>query len=89
MKKQQEEEILTQIIIYTQPDCPPCEIAKRFLTEYGFSFELKDIKRDQKARDELIHQYNSYSTPTFVINNEQVVTGFEIERLKEILNIES
>jgi glutaredoxin-like YruB-family protein len=78
---------LTQITIYTQPDCPPCEIAKRFLTEYGFSYELKDIKKDKNARNELMNTYNSFSTPTFVINNKEVVTGFEIDQLKEILNI--
>lgn len=76
-----------QIIIYTQPDCPPCEIAKRFLTEYGFTFELKDIKKDNNSRNELMKKYNSYSTPTFVIDNKEVVTGFEIEKLKEILQI--
>lgn len=78
---------LTNIIVYTQPDCPPCEIAKRFLTEYGFNFELKDIKKDSKARNELIDKYNSYSTPTFVINDETVITGFDLEQLKQVLNI--
>lgn len=79
---------LTQITLYTQPDCPPCEIAKRFLTEYGFTYELKDIKKDNKARTELTNKYNSYSTPTFVINDNKVITGFEIDKLKEALHIE-
>lgn len=83
-----EERILTTITMYTQPDCPPCEIAKLFLKEYGFDYELKDIKKDSHARNELIKKYNSFSTPTFVINNENVVTGFDIEKLKEILQIE-
>ncbi|WP_019152990.1 glutaredoxin family protein [Robertmurraya massiliosenegalensis] len=79
---------MSNITIYTQPDCPPCEIAKLFLNEYGFTYELKDIKKDNKARNELINKYQSYSTPTFVINGETVITGFEIEKLKEALNIE-
>lgn len=74
-------------MIYTQPDCPPCEIAKLFLTEYGFSYELKDIKKDSKARNDLTKKYNSFSTPTFVINDETVITGFEIDKLKEVLKI--
>jgi glutaredoxin-like YruB-family protein len=78
---------LTKIIIYTQPDCPPCEIAKLFLAEYGFSYELKDIKKDSKARNDLTKKYNSFSTPTFVINDETVITGFEIDKLKEVLKI--
>ncbi|MGG0720355.1 glutaredoxin family protein [Robertmurraya massiliosenegalensis] len=79
---------MSNITIYTQPDCPPCEIAKLFLKEYGFTYELRDIKKDNKARNELINKYQSYSTPTFVINDETVITGFEIEKLKEALSIE-
>ncbi|PAE19062.1 glutaredoxin family protein [Robertmurraya siralis] len=80
---------MTKITIYTQPDCPSCEIAKLFLQEYGFTFELKDIKKDSKARNDLLNKYQSYSTPTFVINNDTVITGFEIDRLKKALAIES
>ncbi|WP_080846756.1 glutaredoxin family protein [Cytobacillus gottheilii] len=79
---------MTSIIFYTQPDCPPCEITKTFLKEYGFSYELKDIKADPKARKELIEVYQSYSTPTLVIG-EEIITGFNLERLKEVLKIEN
>lgn len=77
---------MNEIIIYTQPDCPPCEITKQFLTEYGFSFTAKDIKQDQRARNDLINKYKSFSTPTIVIG-EEVISGFNLEKLKEILNI--
>ncbi|MFO1445723.1 glutaredoxin family protein [Bacillus sp. Bva_UNVM-123] len=77
---------MEKIIVYSQPDCPPCEIVKMFLTNYGFSFEVKDIKTNQKAKMELIQKYESYSTPTIVIG-ETVITGFNLEKLKEALNI--
>jgi glutaredoxin len=77
---------MTNIIFYTQPDCPPCEITKAFLKEYGFSFELKDIKADSIARNELINVHKSYSTPTLVIG-EHVITGFNLEKLKKVLQI--
>lgn len=77
---------MKKITVYTQPDCPPCEITKRFLTEYGFSYEVKNIKTDQKARMELIETYQSYSTPTIIIG-EKVITGFDLEKLKIELNI--
>lgn len=77
---------VNEIVIYTQPDCPPCEITKKFLTEFGFTYTTKDIKKDQKARNELIKKYQSYSTPTIVIG-EEVISGFNLEKLKEVLNI--
>nr|WP_263624276.1 glutaredoxin family protein [Cytobacillus kochii] len=75
------------ITIYTQPECPPCEITKMFLKDYGFSFEEKDIKKDPKAMKALTQTYHSYSTPTVVIENE-VISGFNLEKLKELLEIE-
>jgi glutaredoxin-like YruB-family protein len=78
---------LKQITLYSQPDCPPCEISKLFLQEYGFAYESKDISKDKKARNELTKRYNSYSTPTFVIG-QTVITGFDLEKLKAELNID-
>jgi len=76
---------LKKIIIYTQPDCPPCEYAKLFLQEKGFSFELKDIQKNAQAKKELMTKYNSYSTPTFVIDDQTVITGFQLEALQTAL----
>ena len=77
---------MDDIIVYSQPDCPPCEITKLFLKESGFTFVEKNIKTDQKARNELVKKYHSYSTPTIVIG-DQVISGFDLEKLKQILNI--
>lgn len=77
---------MKNIILYSQPECPPCEITKLFLKEHGFSYTEKNIKADQKARNELVKKYHSYSTPTIVID-DHVVTGFDLEKLKNILNI--
>ncbi|NRG48438.1 glutaredoxin family protein [Bacillus sp. CRN 9] len=74
------------IVVYTQPDCPPCEITKKFLSEYNFEFEQKNIKTDKSAMKELTEKYQSFSTPTIVIGDE-VITGFDLERLKAVLEI--
>lgn len=72
--------------MYTQPECPPCEITKAFLKEYGFSFQQKDIKKDAQAMKELTQKYQSYSTPTIVIE-DHVISGFNLEELKKVLEI--
>jgi len=72
--------------LYTQPDCPPCEVTKKFLKEYGFIYTEKNIKVDKQARNELINKYQSYSTPTVVIE-DHVIRGFDLKELKDLLNI--
>jgi glutaredoxin-like YruB-family protein len=73
-----------RVILFTQPDCPPCYIVKLFLTERGVAFEERDISRNPNALRELTEKYNSHSTPTLVIGDE-VMVGFNPERLDEIL----
>lgn len=77
---------MNDIIVYTQNDCPPCQIIKMFLKEFGFTFTEKNINLDDHSRQELTQIYNSYSTPTIVIG-EEVITGFDLEKLKKVLDI--
>ena len=78
---------MKKIIVYSQPECPPCEITKKFLTANGFTFEEKNIKTDHEAKRELTQKYHSYSTPTIIIG-ETIITGFDLEKLKSELNIQ-
>ena len=73
-----------RVILFTQPDCPPCHIVKLFLTERGVVFEERDITQTPSALRELTEKYHSHSTPTLVIGDE-VMVGFNPERLDEIL----
>ena len=78
---------MKKVELYTQPDCPPCQIIKEFFKHYEISYVEYNIKQDGAARKRLLHDYNSYSTPTVVVDGE-AVTGFNIERLQNLLGIE-
>lgn len=58
---------------------------KVFLAERGIQFEEKDVSEDQVAVFQLVRTYNSRTTPTTVIDDE-VVIGFDPERIQELLN---
>ncbi|PLS16499.1 NrdH-redoxin [Bacillus sp. M6-12] len=77
---------MAEIIVYSQPDCPPCKIMKMFLDEYGISYTEKNIKTDKQAMKELTKNHKSYSTPTIVIDGK-VIIGFDQAILKNELNI--
>ncbi|MGA9227486.1 MAG: glutaredoxin family protein [Mesobacillus sp.] len=77
---------MKDIIVYTQNECPPCKIVKMFLNEYGFSYSERNIHEDEKSRQELTDIYGSFSTPTIVVGSE-VIIGFDLEKLKQVLNI--
>jgi glutaredoxin-like YruB-family protein len=77
---------MNDIIVYTQNDCPPCKIIKMFLDDYGFAYTEKNINTDDQSRRELTEVYGSFSTPTIVVGDE-IVTGFDLEKLKKALAI--
>jgi glutaredoxin-like YruB-family protein len=73
-----------KIVLFTQPDCPPCQVMKILLVERGVPYEERDIIADPAAVRELTEKYSSHSTPRLVIG-EEVIIGFDPERLDEIL----
>ncbi|WP_404462061.1 glutaredoxin domain-containing protein [Sutcliffiella horikoshii] len=74
------------ITVYTQPDCPPCQVVKQFLTHHNISYKVIDISENLEARDYLVHELQSYSTPTVTVD-EQVVKGFDLSKLQNLLGI--
>lgn len=73
-----------KIIVFTQPDCPPCRSAKVYLADKGLEFEERDVTADKDAVRDLVETYQSRSTPTIVIG-ENVMIGFDPEELDQIL----
>lgn len=77
---------MNKIVLFTQPNCPPCQFAKLFFANHNITFEEKNIMRDQKAKKELMNKYNAFSTPVIVID-DQVIVGFDQEKIEELLDI--
>lgn len=71
------------VIVYGQPDCPPCEWVKAFLDREGVAYEVRDVVADPAALAEL-RAHGSQSTPTVVIGDE-VLIGFEEAKLRAAL----
>ena len=73
-----------KVVVYSQPDCPPCEWTKDFLKRNGIEFTVKDVRADVNAREELLAM-GFRSTPVTVINGT-AVPGFDRARLLELLS---
>ena len=76
-------ESMKRVILYSQPGCPPCFAAKKFLAARNIPFEYKDVQADPSALRELV-RLNSRSTPTIVVGDE-VMIGFDPEQLESML----
>ena len=66
----------TSIKIYTTSWCGPCKMAKRFLTEKGYSFEEIDIEENNISREEMASISKGLTVPQIIIN-DLPIGGFD------------
>jgi glutaredoxin len=77
----------TRILFFTQPGCLSCELMRVFLQAKEIAFEERDISADAEARSAML-DHHSNTTPTLVVftgNGEEVIAGFDPERLDHLL----
>ena len=66
----------TKITIYSATWCGPCKMAKKFLTENGFSFNDIDIEENNITREEMAAMTKGTTVPQIIINDIPI-GGFE------------
>lgn len=76
----------SNIIIYTQDDCPPCTFVKNYLSEHGIEYTEKNIKNTQ-YRNEMIN-YDAFATPFILLKGEPMYS-VDMDKINSTLNIEN
>lgn len=82
---------MATIKVYSTPTCVYCNMLKGFLTDNKVDFENIDVSTDQAAGQEMVKKSGQMGVPVSVIttddNKEEVIVGFDKERISELLNI--
>ncbi|WP_338427337.1 glutaredoxin-like protein NrdH [Staphylococcus aureus] len=76
---------MSEIIVYTQKDCPPCTFVKNYLNERQIDFEERNIK-NQQYRNEMI-DFDAFSTP-FILLNGNPMYHVDLDEINKVLNIQ-
>ncbi len=74
------------ITVYSTPTCGWCTSLKTWLQQNGIEYKDIDIALDEEAAQSLIKRTGHKGVPQVEIN-DQMVVGFQLPRLKELLDI--
>jgi glutaredoxin-like protein NrdH len=80
------------IMIYALSTCGWCKKTKEFLKESNIAYQFVDVDLlDQQAQQQAITEIKKWnpacSFPTMIINNESCIIGFNIDKIKETLDL--
>jgi len=64
------------VILYTRPDCPYCDAARRYLDERGDSYAERDITTDAAAEQEVAEITGGPLSVPITVEDGDVRLGF-------------
>lgn len=74
------------VTIYSTPTCHFCHAAKDFFTDNHVTYTEHNVASDLAKRQEMIQKSGQMGVPVISIDDE-VVVGFDEEKLKTLLEI--
>ena len=78
---------MAKVIVYSTPTCPYCVMVKKFLKDNNVDFEEINVAADKEKAQYMVEKSGQMGVPVVEID-DQMVIGFDKEKLKEILKIE-
>ena len=80
----------TKITIYSTEMCGYCKLAKQYFDENHITYTEVDVSTDEAKQKEMIEKSGQMGVPVIVIEQdgkEEVLVGFQKEKLAQLLNI--
>jgi glutaredoxin 3 len=74
------------VVIYSTPTCHFCQLAKEYFKENGVTYREYNVASDMEKRTEMVEKSGGMAVPVITID-EEVIIGFDKEKLSEALGI--
>lgn len=81
-----------QITMYSTSTCPYCKMAKEFFQHHNVEFTSYNVADDKDKAEEMLRRTSQTGVPVIVVkkgDQEDVVVGFDQQKLSELLGIVS
>jgi glutaredoxin-like YruB-family protein len=75
-----------QVLIYSTPSCPYCQMAKDFLKKNNIAFQETDVSKNEAAFQEMVQKSGQMGVPVIDVSGT-IVIGFNRRALAQLLDI--
>lgn len=78
---------MKKVTVYSTPTCHFCHMAKDFFKDKGVAFEDFDVSKDLEKRKEMLEKSGQMGVPVIIINDKDIIVGFNKPQIVELLGI--
>ena len=78
---------MRKVEIYSTSSCHFCHLAKEFFTTNNISFTDYNVGTDTSKRAEMIEKSGQMGVPVIIIDDKDLVIGFDRNALSKLLDI--
>jgi glutaredoxin len=72
----------SRLVVYTTAGCRACRLAKTWMNDHSVTYEERRVDGDDGARQELASLGKGVVVPTFVVDGDEVLTGFDVRGVR-------
>ncbi|MEM4240009.1 MAG: Uxx-star family glutaredoxin-like (seleno)protein [Candidatus Woesearchaeota archaeon] len=76
-----------KVKVYSTPTCPYCHMAKDYLKEHKIKFEDINVAENPGAAKEMVEKSGQMGVPVIIIDEKEVIIGFDRGALKKALGL--
>ena len=76
-----------KVEIYSTPTCHFCHMSKDFFDEHGIEYTDYNVAEDSDKRREMIEKTGQMGVPVIIIDETEMLVGFDKDRLSNLLGI--
>ncbi len=75
-----------KVVIYSTPTCPYCKRAKDYLSRKGIPYTDINVAQDREKAKEMIQKSGQMGVPVIIIDDNEIVVGFNQSLLDKLLS---
>jgi len=79
---------MKKVEIYSTESCHFCHMAKEYFKEHNVPFTDYNVGTDTAKRTEMIEKSGQMGVPVIVVDDKDVIIGFNEKKLGELIGIE-